>query len=97
MKSFYEGKRAFNAEPQGSRIESMNAYSRRNGRMAFLFFVAMVLLAVCYGGTVLGLYALWAMSCLTLWTAFVGLDTAELFFAGSALRSVRGLGELKQE
>lgn len=87
----------FDAEPPGSGTEAMSAYSRRNGGMALLLFVAMFFLAVGYGGTLLGLYSLWAMSCLTLWTAFVGLDTAELYFAGSALRSVPGPGELKQE
>lgn len=79
----------------------MNADSRRKGCTALIGFVAMLLVAVMYGGSVLGLYALWAMACHTMVTALVGWDTFELrsnyYLTGAFWRSVPDPGESKAD
>lgn len=102
LKSFYEGSKTFEETASGvgvehaSRPETIDSHSRRTGRMALLFFVALLILVVGYGGTIFGLYALWSGCMFTLGTAFGGFDTAELYFASATFR-VNDSRELKQD
>lgn len=74
--------------------EENEAYSRRSGFMALVFFLALLLLVLVYGGTILAWYAVSTCCVCTVATACGGWDTCELWWAGfSSDHSV----ELKQE
>lgn len=59
--------------------------------MALLFFVALLLLVVIYGGTFFAWYALSACCVCTLATAFGGWDTLELWWSGFSSKNPVGL------
>lgn len=105
LKSFHEGNRTFGPagerakklDVDARRIEAIGERSRRSGRTALVFLVALLLLVLGYGGTIFGLYALSACCAFTLVTAGGGWDAVELSFSELALGSVEGWAMSKQD
>lgn len=102
LQAFHKGSRTFQgAEAQGGisiracgSDDEVEASSRRSGLMSLLFFLALVLLVLVYGGTIFAWYALMACCVCTVATAFGGWDTLELWWSEF---SMQPSGELKQD
>lgn len=86
LRDFYEGKQTFagnvtghdSGEADEAERDLREAHSRRSGRMAVTFFASLLLLVLLYGGTIFGLYAVFACCVHTLVTAAGGWDTLEV-------------------
>lgn len=91
LKAFHEGPRTFGLDGldglhtgvQGTEImrDEDESFSRRSGLMALVFFLALLLLVLVYGGKVFAWYAVLACCVCTVATALGGWDTIELWWS----------------